>query len=188
MEPVLLLSHKYDLRAPLQLCTEFLAQHFTTSAYTKLDSSQLARLPALLALTRQLELTSLHSSIMSCLADNLSKLSAKSRSFSASSLGLRCKTKQCRTPYGCRELGTNPSFAIVCDTCKKEITPPPEVSMVEPAEPSLFSKIWKVPETMLNRAFGCMTQQQILSALQSQLQPQEVMQLLAMLVGVPSMT
>ncbi len=163
MEPLLLLAHKYDLKAPLQLCTEFLAQHFSTSAYTNLARLHLAHMPTLLVLARQLQLTELHSSIMACLADNLSKLSAKSRSF--------------------------------VRTCKqKAITPPtlsvamlqPQVSMAEPAETALFSKIWQVPETMRNRVHGCMAQQQILSALQSRLQPQEVMQLLAMIVGVPS--
>ncbi len=183
MEPLLLLAHKYDLKAPLQLCTEFLAQHFSTSAYTKLARLHLARMPALLVLARQLQLTELHSSIMACLGDNLSKPSAKSRSFAASSLVLTCK--QCSTNYGSRELGA--SF-IGCSTCQNNIIPPPQVSRAAPAEPALFSKIWQVPETMLNRAHGCMAQQQILSALQSRLQPQEVMQLLAMMVGVPSMS
>lgn len=73
VEPLLRLSHKYDLQVPLQLATHFLSKHFT-KAYSKLDSSQLARVPALLALARQLQLTELHSAIMACLEDNFSQV------------------------------------------------------------------------------------------------------------------
>lgn len=184
VEPIMLLAHKYQLRAPVQLAAQFLASQYTVSTYARLSSTNLARMPSFLALARRLGLTGLHNSIMACLADNLGKLSHKARG--NASLPLACQA--CGASFASQviPLATLVKF-VKCEACGKTNGLPAFVATATwPTNTVVFSRIWEVPETVGNRVEQCMSQQQVLQALQSQLAPEDAVQLLATLVGLPS--
>ncbi len=171
VEPLLLLANKYEVKAPLSLCTNFLSKHFTTAKYTSLPQAQLARLPGWLTIARRLQMSDeLHTSILACLEDNLTKLSSASMTIISDKACLACQSSGRSTKYL--------TSAGKCTYCGKEDP------LAGPAAATLavFQSIWGVTAVR-----GSTTSTQAikaqLAALQQYLAPQETMQLLMALVA-----
>jgi hypothetical protein len=76
-QPLLLLSHKYDLRAPLQLCQGFLLQLFRPDMYHSLPKAQLSSMRPWLRTAQQLHLQELEEAVRACMFDCLVKVAPR---------------------------------------------------------------------------------------------------------------
>jgi hypothetical protein len=171
VELLLVLAHKYEIKVPLQLCTQFLRSNFSTTKYASLPEEVLRRLPAWLSNARHLYLTKLHSSIMACLADNLSKLNIPGQATSASTYQTKVVCKACRSS-GYRKYLDSHGY---CGCCWQTHT-----DAVRPAV-KVFQMIWGVKESPSSNA--AVARVQVVSALQQGLEPAEAMRLLMVLVA-----
>lgn len=77
VEPILLLSHKHDLKVPLQLCQDFLLQLFQLDMYHSLPKAQLSSMRAWLATAQQLHLQQLEEALRACMFDCLVKVAPR---------------------------------------------------------------------------------------------------------------
>ncbi len=171
MQPLLLLANKYEVKAPLSLVQRFLRKHFTTAKYTSLPQAQLARLPAWLAIARRLQMSQLHASIMACLEDNLTKLSAPDSSASLTST--KCKN--------CKKMGWGIRYVDSTGQC-------PTCRLMDPlagpaAAVTIFQSIWGVTADRGSSQTSTKAIKEQLAALQQCLDLQEAMQLLMALVA-----
>lgn len=175
VEPLLLLSHKYDFKVPLQLCMTFLSESdIKPSKYTSLPTEQLARLPAWLAIARRLQLTDLYNTIMACLEDSITKLNVPGK------IAYPPRCGHCKARYSGYS-GYSGSLSIlnsagVCPICQQY-----DAAAMQGASGLVFQRIWGV--SFSRSSDTALLKQRLVAAVQQRLSTEEALGLLMVLMA-----